>query len=109
MLRPAGPRVLVRPEKLEEADPVYRNAARAGIVTPEFGEKIRERQAMTKATVVAIGSTCWQAPVGDGTPWCKIGDVVYYAKYSGHVPVDETLKDYLLLNDEDILGVLEND
>ncbi len=100
MLNPLGPRVVVKPDAFDKADPVYEAAKRAGIV---LQKDKREQAAVVKGTVVSIGSMAFQAPVGNGTPWVKVGDRVYYAKYAGKEIVDpETNEDLLLLNDEDL-------
>ena len=100
MLRPLGPRVIVRPDEFDKADPVYESAKRAGIV---IQKDKREQQAVVKGTVVSIGSVAFHAPVGDGTPWVAVGDRVYYAKFAGKEIVDpETKEELLLLNDEDL-------
>lgn len=100
MLNPLGPRVIVRPDEFDEADPVYESAKKAGIV---LQKDKREQQAVVKGTVVSIGSLAFHAPVGDGTPWVKVGDRVYYAKFAGKEIIDpETKEELLLLNDEDL-------
>lgn len=100
MLNPLGPRVIVRPDEFDHADPVYASAKAAGIV---LQKDKREQAAVVKGTVHSIGDQAFQAPVGNGTPWVKIGDRVYYAKYAGKEIVDpETKEELLLLNDEDL-------
>ena len=100
MLNPLGPRIIVRPDSFDEADPVYESAKKAGIV---LQKDKREQAAVVKGTVVSIGSMAFHAPVGNGTPWVKVGDRVYYAKYAGKEIVDpETKEDLLLLSDEDL-------
>jgi len=100
MLKPLGPRVIVRPDPFDEADPVYESAKRAGIV---FQKDVREQEAVVKGTIVSIGPLAFHAPVGDGTAWVELGDRVYYAKYAGKKVVDpETKEELLLLNDEDL-------
>ena len=101
----AEPRVLIKQDKLEEIDPAFASAAQIGIQLPkEFKELRLEQNAVDKGTVVSIGENCWQPPVGNGTPWCKVGDRVIFAKYSGSILDAE--ERYIILNDEDILGVL---
>ena len=104
MLKPLGGRVIVKPDNVEETDPLYKSAKAAGLtIWASDQEKKREEQAVVKGTVVSIGPMAFQAPVGDGTPWVKVGDRVYYAKYAGKEVVDpETDVKYLLLNDEDL-------
>lgn len=108
MLKPLGPRVIIKADKVVEEkvlDERELAAKRAGIVFLEKSEQDlkREQQAVVIGTVVAIGSTAFHEPVGDGTPWVKIGDRVYYAKFAGKDIEDpETKEKFLLLNDEDL-------
>lgn len=107
MLKPLGPRVIVRPDEFDHADPVYKAAKAAGIV---IQRDKREQQAVVKGTVVSIGELAFKAPVGDGTAWVKVGDRVYYAKFSGKEIVDpETKEELLLLNDEDLCVLIEGE
>lgn len=100
MLKPLGPRVVIKPDEFDHADPIYKRAKEAGIV---LQMDKREQQAVVRGTVVSIGSMAFHAPVGDGTPWVKVGDRVYYAKYAGKEIIDpETSEELLLLNDEDL-------
>ena len=110
MIKVKGPRVLVKPD-VEKVDPVYEAARRAGLEVRKTNDEIREEQAVTLGTVLQIGNGCWQAPVGDGTPWCGVGDYVIYAKHAGRFVENPDVKDelFLLLNDEDILGVVSKE
>ncbi len=100
MLKPLGPRVVVKPDEFDHADPVYKRAKEAGIV---LQKDKREQQAVVKGTIVSIGEMAFQPPVGNGTPWVKVGTRVYYAKFAGKDIVDpETKEELLLLNDEDL-------
>lgn len=104
MLRPLGGRVIVKQDKLDETDPVYRSAKAAGVVFVDTDDRKREEQAVVKGTIVAIGDMAFKEPVGDGTPWVKVGDRVYFAKYAGKIIVDpETDEEFLALNDEDLV------
>ena len=107
MLKSLGPRVVIRPDSFDEADPVYESAKRAGIV---LQKDKREQQAVVKGTVVSIGSLAFNEPVGDGTPWVEVGDRVYYAKFSGKEIVDpETKEEFLLINDEDLCVLIKGE
>lgn len=106
MIKVKGPRVLVRQDKLEEVDPMFAQAAKAGIELPkEFKELRMEQNAIDKGIVVAIGDLAFQSPVGDGNPWCLVGDRVIFAKYAGSI-LKEKDEVYMILNDEDILGII---
>ncbi len=106
MLDIKGPRVLVKQDKLEDKDPTFAKAAKAGIEIPQEFKEIRmEQNAIDEGVVVGVGQGCWQPPIGDGTPWCEIGDRVVFAKYAGSIR-KEGKDTYMILNDEDILGVV---
>lgn len=96
---PCGHRILVKPEKLHDADPTYRQAAAAGILIPEMAKKL-EQAAMDKGVVVAIGPTAFKDFGGEA--WCKVGDTIAFAKYGG-----KYIGDDLILNDEDVIAVLK--
>jgi co-chaperonin GroES (HSP10) len=109
MIQIKGPRVLVRQDKLEDKDPVFASAKKAGIEIAEHSrEKRLEQNAVDEGVVVDIGTNCWQPPVGDGTPWCQVGDRVIFAKYGGSIRHEDD-DYYIILNDEDIIGILSNE
>ena len=104
MLIPVLHRVLVKPRTLEEVDDVYKRAAKAGIDIPKTEQRRREEQAVEIGTVVAIGETAYKDYGASVIP--EVGNLVYYAKYSGK-PVKEGEVEYLLLNDEDIVAIIK--
>jgi len=106
MFKPVGKHILVKPHKLEDFDPVYQRAAKAGIAMPELKEKVMAQRAVERATVVAISPTAWKDWF-DGQPWCKVGDEVIFAKYGGHVIKEEDDEEFILLNDEDVLCIID--
>jgi co-chaperonin GroES (HSP10) len=98
MFKPAGYRLSVKIKEVEKV-------TESGIILA-IDEK-RERAAIDVGTVVAIGKTCWK-DVGDGTPWCKEGDLVIFARNAGKFITDpDTGEDYLIVNDQDIQMVKE--
>lgn len=102
---PTGHHVLVEPEDLEKVDPAFAAAQRAGIQIPkEFTTK--ERVAVSRGKVLSMGPTAYQDFKSE--PWCKVGDIVVYVRHGGmYVQDPDTKKDYLILNDEDIIAVLK--
>jgi len=107
MLKPVGKHILVKPHRLEDFDPVYARARKAGIEMPELKEKAMAQRAVERATVVAVSPTAWKDWF-DGQPWCKVGDEVIFAKYGGHI-IKEGEEEYILLNDEDCLCIIEQE
>lgn len=98
---PCGHRILVKPEKLQDVDPIFKAARAAGIDVPDFAKK-QEQAAMDKGTVLAIGPTAFKDFGGEA--WCSVGDKIAFAKYGG-----KFVDDVLILNDEDVVCVLKED
>lgn len=100
MIRPCGHRLLIKPDEVKEK-------TKGGIILAQ-STLTQDKNAQERGTVLAIGSTCWDT-FGDGSPWCKVGQVVFYPKYSGmrikENPEDE---DFIVaINDEDIVAVID--
>lgn len=102
-----GYRVLVKPDSLEEFDPVFASAKAAGIeLAPK--EANLERTGIDTGIILQIGPVAF-VDRGGAENWCKVGDRVSYARHGGKVvkdPTDENNK-FLVLNDEDIVLVWE--
>lgn len=96
--RPAGPRVLVKLEEVKEK-------TESGIYLTTGSTKEREQVGTERAVVMKVGRTAFQA-FDDGLPWCKEGDTVLIAKYSGQAHKDGD-DYYRIVNDEDIYYVLK--
>lgn len=107
MIIPAGHRLLVKPQKIEDVDKVYASAAKAGIITLDQTAR-QEQLAVDKGIVVSIGINAFKA-FDDGDPWCVEGDLVAYARYGGKIVQDpETNENYIILNDEDVVAIFKN-
>lgn len=106
MIKPAGHRLILKPDVLEETDPVYAAARKAGIELAKHHEDLRREQAsVDKGTVVAIGSTAFKDFGSDA--WCKVGDRIAFAKYAGkYIKDEQDGTEYLAINDEDVIAVL---
>lgn len=92
-------RVLVKPDQLEEK-------TSSGLII-KYDK--REEAAVEKGTVVLVGKTAY---LEFGTDAESLGVVpgarVTFAKYAGKTIMDGDVR-YLILNDEDVVGVLENE
>ncbi len=104
MIKPILHRLLVKPEKIEETDEVLKKAKAMGIHLPEK-EVRREQAAAEIGYVVSIGDTAFKDYGGDITT-VSVGDKVFYAKYAGKTVKDIDGEEYVLLNDEDIVGLI---
>ncbi len=106
-LVPAGHRILIKPDPVEEK-------TEAGIILhASESDKKLEKAGMARGTVESIGVNAWKA-YDDATPWCSVGDRVIYAKYTGQFVSDPDENDpskepeeFVVINDEDIIVVLE--
>lgn len=101
MLIPLGHRLLVKPKKIEEHDPLYARAAAAGLSLPEMSAR-KEQIAVDTGTVVSMGETAFKD--FGGTPWCVPGDEIAYTRHGGKLMIDPATKEeFLILNDEDAI------
>ena len=98
MIKPVLHRILVQ---LEDIDEVTEGGI---IIAKELIKK--ERKAVEKGTVIAIGETCFEA-YGGSKDTVKVGDKVLIAQYSGK-EVDKE-KNIVVCNDEDILVIFSED
>ena len=94
-ITPVGHRVLVLPEQVE-------TTTSSGIIVT-LDEK-REALAQMYGVVVAMGDSCYR---DQSSQWCKEGDRVSFAKYSGLVYKGIDGKDYRCINDLDIVSLVE--
>jgi co-chaperonin GroES (HSP10) len=98
MIEPAGHRVLVKIDKIDEKTD-------GGLFIPQETRR-QMGDAQIFGTVVKLGENAFKA-FDDGLPWCKEGDKVAFAKYGGFIIQDpETKETFRLLNDEDICAVV---
>jgi chaperonin GroES len=90
-----GHRVLIKPE-IKEA------TTESGIYIGHADTYKREVGATQIGTIVGIGPNAW-LDFKPGIPWAKIGDRVYYAKYSGkEIKNDNGDIIAVIINDEDV-------
>lgn len=102
MIRPTGHRVVLKPintfEKREDD-------SKSLIVIPK-DFTAREEKGTTMGVVVSMGPSAFD--VFNGDPWCEVGDTVYFRQYEGvNISYGEDER-YILVNDEDIIGVEED-
>lgn len=101
-LIPAGHRVLIKKKVVE-------TTTKSGLIVVTEDKKESLQVAGQYGYVVALGPNAYK-DFSDGTPWCKVGDLVYLTKYSGEWKKDEETDEYLqIINDEDVLAVVEEE
>ena len=108
MIVVTGHRVLIK------EDPVEKQTA-SGIYLAVDEEL--ERSACQRGLIVAVGPDCWKAYrkidqegiERNGEPWAGVGDYVIFARHAGRFITDPTNEqEYLIMNDEDILGIIHD-
>jgi len=93
MLKPLGNRVVVEPLKEE---------TKGGIILPATVDKEKAE----KGKVIACGPGKFMENGQRAVMEVKVGDVVMFKKYSpDEIKVDG--KEYLILEDSDIMGIIE--
>ena len=94
-VRPLGDKIIVKREEAAEM-------TESGIYLPESA-KDKPKQ----GTVMALGSGNLNRETGEYIPFTvKKGDTVIFSSYSGtEVKIDDS--DYLIMTEDDILGVVE--
>ena len=103
MIKPAGHRLVVKPYKQAEVDDVFRKHKE---ILKDFQK--REDLSVDKGIVLSIGPTAWQNESHGYTPWCKVGDEIVFAKFSGKEVEDPETGEYVfVLNDEDVVAVVK--
>lgn len=102
MLKPAGYRVLIKADPVEEK-------SKGGIITVTPDNEKMEKAGNVKGVVKDIGPLAFKAfaPNHTGEPWCTAGDWVVYAKYAGKTIIDPySDEEYIICNDEDVVAVI---
>ena len=93
-LRPLQDRVIVKQSEAEEK-------TKSGILLPDAA-----KEKPTKGKVIAVGPGKLD---DNGKPMeigLRVGDTIYYGKYSG-TDVEVNTEKFVILREQDILGVLE--
>ena len=95
-----GQRVLIRPDEVEKK-------TASGLLLPGTWNEQAERNATQSGVVVQLGAIAYK-DISDGTPWCKEGDHVVFARHSGKfIENPDDQKDILVMvRDEDIQGII---
>ena len=97
-------RILIKPFDFNEWDEGRKKAKELGLALPELENERRAKMSVDMGEVLQIGPTAF----ADFTKECpiKTGDTVAFVKNSGKLvkdPFDE--KEYLVINDEDVVAI----
>ena len=94
---PVGHRVLIYPEQVEDK-------TASGIIVSTAAQNERETLAQMYGVVIAMGNTCY---ADQPSPWCKVGDRVSFAKYSGLIYKGLDEKNYRVISDLDVVALVK--
>lgn len=99
-------RVLIKQDKLEEANKDYVKMQALGLVLPDTDDRKRAQAGVDTGTVMAIGPTAFR-DFGSESP-IKEGDRIAYARFSGKFITDPaTDEEFVALNDEDVICIFK--
>ena len=112
-MNPVGHRILVRPYSIEERDETFKKAKAAGIMIAPTDDHNRREAGVDRGEVLQVGPDAFRGfylnsygTLENFTPWCKPGDFIAFAKYSGMI-VEKDGEKFLIINDEDVVCILE--
>lgn len=99
-ISPLDLRVLVKPDDVEKKI--------GSIIIPESTSE-QKKFAMQKGTLIAVGENAWEEAAARSRDFIKpkAGDRVLIAKYGGVRVTGLDEAEYILMNDEDVIGRLE--
>jgi chaperonin GroES len=98
-INPVGERILLLPIEVQ-------NKTASGIIVATEETSAREQMANTSGVVVAMGDECYE---DYPKPWCAVGDKIVFAKYAGLMYLGKDGKQYRMINDKDVTGLLDPD
>lgn len=105
-IHPSGHRVLVLPDQVSET-------SIGGIVLTTQDGLRKEEMAQIEGTVIEIGPEAWKESKEKGhQAWCKRGDRIIFAKYSGLIYDAKNTKDgktYRIISDLDVVAVINKE
>ncbi len=94
MIRVKGYRLLVKPDIVDLTTP-------AGLVLAV--DKKLEQASQVRGYVHSVGERCWEGH----EPYAQVGDYIIFSRYAGKVVEDVDGEQFIILNDEDVLGTLD--
>ncbi len=112
-IAPLGHRILVRHFSIEERDEAFKKAKAAGIMIAPTDDHKRREAGVDRGEVLAVGPDAFRGyhlnsygTLDNFKPWCKPGDFIAFAKYSGMI-IEQDNEKFLVINDEDVVAIVE--
>ena len=107
---PVGYTILVKLDEIKKSHKVEGTNIELALATDEKLEKHSEQ----RGTLIAIGELAWRDCVkidGEpvGKPWAKPGDKVIFSKYAGKFLPGSEWKDYMLMQDQDVVAIIDGE
>ena len=99
-------RVLIKQDKLEDANKDYVKMKALGLVLAQSEDQKRAQAGVDTGTVVSMGATAFRDFNTDSP--IAIGDRIAYARFSGKFITDpSTDEEFVALNDEDVICIFK--
>lgn len=96
-IKACGYRLIVKADEIE-------TQTESGLTIVLEENLSREQTAQVYGTIIDIGPECWRG----GEAWAEVGDRVCYVRHAGkHIIDKKTDEEFVVLNDEDILVIME--
>lgn len=106
MIKVVTHRILVKPDKLEEANKDYVTMKKIGLIIPQSEDQKRAQASVDTGVVIEVGPTAFR-DFGLDVPPIKHKDKIAYARFAGKYITDpETEEEFIVLNDEDVICIL---
>jgi co-chaperonin GroES (HSP10) len=97
-------RILIKQDKLENANKDYVKMREMGLVLAQGDDQKRAQAGVDTGTVVTVGATAFR-DFGTESP-IQVGDHIAYARFAGKFITDpDTGEEFVALNDEDVICV----
>ena len=97
-------RILIKQDKLENANKDYVKMREMGLVLAQGDDQKRAQAGVDTGTVVTVGATAFR-DFGTESP-IQVGDRIAYARFAGKFITDpDTGEEFVALNDEDVVCV----
>lgn len=97
-------RILIKQDKLENANKDYVKMREMGLVLAQGDDQKRAQAGVDTGTVVTVGATAFR-DFGTESP-IQEGDHIAYARFAGKFITDpDTGEEFVALNDEDVICV----
>lgn len=96
-IHPKGYTLLIKLDKVDEG---------TGLIAFSPDKIKSDQLSQTKATIIEIGSECWNK---EGEARAKVGDRIIFRLYAGEMKKGKDGEQYRIINDDNVYAVLDED